>query len=118
MTPPVVDDRTRRPSLSYQARPITLVRLDILPSYVERRLYSRRVRHEMEAAAGGALRTIGGSVVLPSPVLITARSKRTREKSRSAGGGTDVQTSDECAGVSGSGDQHQNTPPGHGTMIK
>ena len=80
---------------------MTLVRLDILPSYVERRLYTRRVRHEMEAAAGGELRTIGGTVVLPSPVLSTARSKRVQGEHKDARGGTCVQTSGEYAGVSG-----------------
>ncbi|KAL5536421.1 hypothetical protein ACEPAF_243 [Sanghuangporus sanghuang] len=101
MTPPVVEDRPRRPSLSYQARPITLVRLDVLPAYVERRLYTRRVRHEREAAAGGAVRTIGGSVILPPPTLVSVGSKVTREKRKKAEGETSVQIPYECAGMSG-----------------
>ncbi|KAL5513649.1 hypothetical protein ACEPAH_4048 [Sanghuangporus vaninii] len=101
MTPPVAEDRPRRPSLSYQARPITLVRLDVLPAYVERRLYTRRVRHEREVAAGGALRTIGGSVILPPPTLVSVGSKVTREKRKKAEGGPSVQIPDGCAGMSG-----------------
>ncbi|KAL5492857.1 hypothetical protein ACEPAI_4305 [Sanghuangporus weigelae] len=97
MTPPVAEDRPRRQSLSYQVKPISLVRLDVLPAYVERRLYTRRVRHEREAA----LRTIGGSVILPSPTLVSVGSKMTREKLKKAESGTSVQIPDQCAGMSG-----------------
>ncbi|KAL5531000.1 hypothetical protein ACEPAG_3876 [Sanghuangporus baumii] len=96
MTPPVAEDRPRRQSLSYQAKPISLVRLDVLPAYVERRLYTRRVRHEREAA----LRTIGGSVILPPPALVPVGSKITQEKRKKAEGGTSVQIPDQCAGMS------------------
>ncbi|EJC99580.1 uncharacterized protein FOMMEDRAFT_170245 [Fomitiporia mediterranea MF3/22] len=80
-----IEDTRHKRRLSFQTQPNVNSRSVTVPSYVDRMLYARRVRREMDAAAGGAIRTIGGSINLAAPAAALTRPENGRQKTKEPG---------------------------------